>query len=289
MISPAGPTRASRRASWRSISASSPRASGSSGSRPATTRASRIASAHSSRRIERVARRCRVALVEHEVQDAQHAVEPFGQELGRRHAIGDAGVADLALGPDEALGQRRLGDQERAGDLGRRQPAQRSQRERHPGVERERRVAAGEDQAQSVVRDVHRILCRIGVDGAQVGLELGLARQRLGLRDEALAPPQAIDRPVARGRRDPRPGIGRDAPLGPRLERADERILDGLLGEVEVAGDPDQGCDGPALLLAEQAVDDVVGGVRLGQAAHDRRGRQFPAVAEPAGSSPAIW
>ena len=57
------------------------------------------------------------------------------------------------------------------------------------------------------------------------------------------------------------PGIGRDAALRPRLERADERVLDRLLGEVEVARHPDQRRDRPALLLAEQPIDGVVGGV----------------------------
>ena len=66
---------------------------------------------------QRVARRRRVSLVEHQVEDAQDPVEPFGQELGRRDAIGDPGVADLALGPDQALGKGRLGDEERPGDL----------------------------------------------------------------------------------------------------------------------------------------------------------------------------
>ncbi len=61
------------------------------------------------------------------------------------------------------------------------------------------------------------------------------------------------------------PGLSGTPRDRPGLERADERILDGLLGEVEVAGHPDERGDGPALLLAEQAVDDLVGGVRTGQ------------------------
>jgi hypothetical protein len=36
----------------------------------------------------------------------------------------------------------------------------------------------------------------------------------------------------------------------------DERLLDRVLREVEVAQDPDQGRDRPPLLRAEQAVDD---------------------------------
>ena len=71
-------------------------------------------------------------------------------------------------------------------------------------------------------------------------------------------PTQSVDRPIPRSRRDPCPRIRRDTPDGPRLERGDERLLDDLLREVEVPKDTDQGRDGPPLLLAEQAVDDLV-------------------------------
>ncbi len=56
------------------------------------------------------------------------------------------------------------------------------------------------------------------------------------------------------------PGLCRDAAVGPDLECGDERVLHRLLGEVEVAEDADERRDRPSLLLAEQAVDDVVGG-----------------------------
>ena len=79
----------------------------------------------------------------------------------------------------------------------------------------------------------------------------------------------------ARGR-DPGPGVVRDAPLRPRLEGGDERVLDGLLGEVEVAQDADERRDRPSLLLAEQAVDDLVGG---------RVGVSQSAAAEPAATA----
>ena len=81
---------------------------------------------------QRVAGGRRVALVEDEVEHAEDAVQPLGQELGRRHAVRDPGVADLALGPDQALGQGRLRDEEGPGDLGRRQAAERAQGQRHP-------------------------------------------------------------------------------------------------------------------------------------------------------------
>jgi len=43
---------------------------------------------------------------------------------------------------------------------------------------------------------------------------------------------------------------------GPPLQGDREGFLHRLLGQVEVTQDPDEGCDRPALLLPEQAVDD---------------------------------
>ncbi len=259
---PASSTLASRRASCRRVSASSPAASGSSGSSETTSRARRIASPLSSRRIERVARRRRVALVEHEVEDPQHAVEALRQQLAGRHPVRDAGVADLALGPDEALRERRLWDEERAGDLGRRQAAERPQRQRDPTLQRQRRVTAREDQAKAIVGDRHVVVgSDVRLDGRQVRLDHGVARELLGLVTQPAAPAEPVDRPVAGGRRDPRAGVVRDAPLGPDLQGGDERVLDRLLGEVEVAEDADERRDRPSLLLPEQAVDELVGGL----------------------------
>ena len=106
----------------------------------------------------RVARGGGVPLVEHQVEHAQDTLDALGPQLRRRDAVGDAGVLDLGPRADQPLLHRRLGDQERPGDLGGRQPAQRPQGERHPRRHRQRRVAAGEDQAQPLVGDV------LGVD-----------------------------------------------------------------------------------------------------------------------------
>ncbi len=51
----------------------------------------------------------------------------------------------------------------------------------------------------------------------------------------------------------------------------DERFLDGLLGEVEVAEDADERRDRPARFVAEQAVDDLVGGRRPARSAGPTR------------------
>ena len=97
-----------------------------------------------------------VALVEDQVDDREHRGEPVGQQVRGRHAERDPGGPDLALRAHEPLRHRRLGDEEGARDLVGRQAAERPQRERDLRVERERRVAAGEEQLEPLVRDRRR-------------------------------------------------------------------------------------------------------------------------------------
>ena len=66
-----------------------------------------------------------VALVEDQVDDREHRGEAVGEQVRRRHAKRDPGVLDLALRADEPLGHGLLGDEEGAGDLVRRQAAER--------------------------------------------------------------------------------------------------------------------------------------------------------------------
>ena len=69
--------------------------------------------------------------------------------------------------------------------------------------------------------------------------------------------PEPVEGPIARGGGDPGAGVLRKAVQGPAFECSDERLLDGLLGEVEAAGDADQRRDRPSRLPSEQALDDV--------------------------------
>ena len=117
---------------------------------------------------ERVAGRRRVALVEDQVDDPEDGLEALGEEVIRWDAVGDPGVADLLLGPDQALSQGRLRDEERPGDLRGRQPTQRPQGQRDLGLDREGRVAAGEDEAQAIVGDrAHLVLAVSGSTAAR--------------------------------------------------------------------------------------------------------------------------
>jgi hypothetical protein len=102
----------------------------------------------------------RIALVEDQIHHPQHASQAVGQLLVGRHPIGDVRVRDLALGADDPLAHGRLGDQEGAGDLARRHPPERPQRERHPRRHVQRRMAAGEDQPQPVVDNRALVLHR---------------------------------------------------------------------------------------------------------------------------------
>ena len=116
-------------------------------------------------------------------------------------------AADLALGAHEALRHRRLGHEERAGDLGRRQAAERAQRERDLRVGRERRVTAREDELQALVgerRGVHRLLRYLG------------NVEQAGLRRQGPIAPDAIDGPVARGRHSHEPGFAGTPSRGQR-------------------------------------------------------------------------
>jgi hypothetical protein len=76
------------------------------------------------------------------------------------------------------------------------------------------------------------------------------------LLPQGLFAAQPVDRLVPGDAGDPRARVRRYAVARPALEGDDERLLDGLLGRVEVAQDPNEGGDRPSRLVAEQTVDD---------------------------------
>jgi hypothetical protein len=151
------------------------------------------------------------------------------------------------LRTNEPLRHRRLGDEEGAGDLLGRQSAQRAQRERDLCVQRERRVAAREDELEPFVRNrcvLHLVLGCLG------RIEQG------GLGGQRSIAADAVDRPVAPGRHEPGARVlGRPVPR-PALGRQREGLLGGLLGEVEVPEEADQGCEDSSPLLAEGLLED---------------------------------
>ena len=86
-----------------------------------------------------------------------------------------------------------------------------------------------------------------------------IAHDGPGLVREPPRPPDPVDRAVARRRRDPGARVVGDPVGGPALQRHEVGVGDGLLGEVEVAQDPDERRERPAVVLAERERDRVAG------------------------------
>ena len=70
---------------------------------------------------------------------------------------------------------------------------------------------------------------------------------------------QPVDRLVPRDAGDPGARVRRYAISRPPLEGDDERVLNGLLGPVEVAQNANEGGDRPSRLVPEQTVDNSNG------------------------------
>ena len=144
-------------------------------------------------------------------------------------------MRDLVAGAQQALAHGRLTDEEGAGHLARRQAGHGLEREGHPAGHRQGWVAAGEQQAQPVVHGGRSPL------GIPFGHRLHLPQLlRLGP-----APSQHVHGATTRGRGQPRSRVVGHAFAGPPLQRPLGGVLEAVLGQLPVAGDPDQaGHDG---------------------------------------------
>src|SRR5215217_5562506 len=117
---------------------------------------------------------CRgVSLVEHQIQDREYAAQPFGQELTWWYAIWDARSFDLALGSNQTLLDRRLGEQKRPSDLSGRQSADCAEGQRDPRLHRKGGMTAGEDQPETFVWDLRHVVSQ-ALKPAQLLSLLGL-------------------------------------------------------------------------------------------------------------------
>jgi hypothetical protein len=198
---------------------------------------------------EGVSRGGGVALVEDEIDDAQDPGQALGQAVDARHLVGDAGGADLSFRAHQPLGHRDRRDEERARDLLHGKAAECLQRQRHLGFEGERGVTAGEDEAHDVVGE--GLLGEI-VRGNRRLAEGGDLRP---LRREGLLAPQPVDRLVAPRGDQPRERVPGDARLRPLLQGRRECLLQRILGEIEVAEEPDQGRERARTLLAVEGLE----------------------------------
>ena len=217
-----------------------------------------------------LARRRVVALVEDQVEDRCDLVDALGHDRLGRLPEADPRHPQPSLRAHQPLGHDRLGDEEGARDLGRGETAGQAQGERHPGLGRKRRVAAGEDQLEAVVGQVLVGDLRGGLRAGQLEL-----RQLLG---ERAVTPDAVDGDVPGGRDQPRRRLRRHAFHRPPGRRPGEGLLHGLLGQVRVAEPPPQRPDRPCPVIAECGVD-----CRTGPIAHRRaRIRMTPSTMKTA-------
>ena len=223
---PSASVRAGRRASVSSSRASRPCASASSGSssHDESGEADRLLAQVGPHQV--VAGGGDVALGVDEVDHVQHAAEPLGQLVVGGHPVGDPGRLHLPLGPDQPLVHRGLGGQERPGDLGHLQAADGPEGERHPGLEGEGGVAAGEEQAEPVVGDAAAVVAvLVAGRGVVVVSHESFEVVEGGLVGGAGAvAAQGVDGPPAGDGGEPAAGPGRDArcpatPPPPRRRR----------------------------------------------------------------------
>ena len=144
------------------------------------------------------------------------------------------------------MGHRRFRDEEGARQAVSWQSTQRPERERHLRIEGERRVATGEEQLEPLVRD-RRVVSEF--------VHLFGNLEELRLLGKGAVAADTVDRAVARGRDQPRPRVRRRAIGRPASRRERERLLDGILGEVEVAEEADQEGEDARPLLAVEALE----------------------------------
>ena len=173
------------------------------------------------------------------------------------------------LGPDDALGDRRLRDEERPRDLLGRQAAEQAERERDARLGGEHRMAGREHEPQEVVADVV-VEGRVEIRRGPVPARPRARRPSSScLRSSSLFRRRMIDRTMLRGGHEPGARIVRDARLRPLLERGDERVLREVLGQADVAHDPRKAGDEPRRLDPPDRVDRAMGvGSRHGYRSH---------------------
>jgi hypothetical protein len=207
----------------------------------------------------------------------QHHAEAFRALWFWREVEPCPDALDAFLGAADALGHRRLGDQEGVRDLRRGQPADRAKREGQLRRDGQGGMTAQEQNGERVV------LLRRLARAADLEEGFGL----LASAPSALAPP-AVDQAPRRGGHEPRPGMVGHALLRPLRRRREQRLLHGILRGVELPVPAHQRAEDLRRELAQQILD---------AGSFDRHGRNArrprPRAADPrcrscaSGASPA--
>ena len=129
-------------------------------------------------------------------------------------------------------------------------------------------MAAREDESQAIVLDGLALPRRHGIDER---IDVLAGTPRVGPR----APPDRVDGLETSRGHEPRSGIGRHAVARPLLERGPERVVQRLLGAIEVAEQADQRGQDAARLGAVDRVHELAY-VLSRIPVHSRRSRSHP-------------
>ena len=192
-----------------------------------------------------------VALAEDQIQHVQHGIQARGTFLVGRHAEAHARRLDLFLRAADSLRHGRLGHQERARDLGGRQPAHCPQRQRNRRRPGQRRVTAHEQEQQRVV---------VLFDAVAVGRRHGWLAFHCLCDDLGLAPPprqvgaDCVGHAPRRDVNQPAAWVFGDALLRPLHGRGQQRLLHGVFGGREVTEAPHDGTENLRRQLAQQVL-----------------------------------
>ena len=184
---------------------------------------------------DRLARQVHPARVAGRVDEVEHA-----QHDGEVAGLVQAAPPQGALGPADPLRHRRLRHVEGVGDLPGGEAADGAQGQRHLGGGREVGVAAAEEQEEGVV-------ALLGGGGPRLGVRRLLAAVAGGLAAAG------VDEPPGRDRRQPRARVARRV-LGPHPQRLQQRLLQRVLGGIEVLAPPDQAREHPRDEGAQRAL-----------------------------------
>ncbi len=206
---------------------------------------------------DRLAGQVHSARVAGRVDEVEHA-----QHDGEVARLVQAAALQGALGPADPLRHGRLRHVEGVGDLPGGEATDGAQGQRHLGGGREVGVAAAEEKEEGVVALLRDGRSRLGVCLLLTAVTGGLAAA-------------GVDEPPGRDRGQPRTWVAWRV-LGPHPQRLQQRLLQRVLGGIEVLAPPDQAREHPrdegaqrALVQPSRRLLDHAGSLVLGRLGHD--------------------
>jgi hypothetical protein len=197
------------------------------------------------------ARRGGVALVEDQVQHPENCLQPAFQVAGGRQGEGNAAVFDRLFRPGDSAGYGLLRPEQGARNLRRAEPSDRPQREGDLRRRRQRWVAAHEQQDERVVGLARTALVCLG----RAELNQRPFGDRVFPAAAGLLGTQHVGKPAGGDRDQPCLGAGGQPLSGPLHRGRQERLLRGVLGQVEVAVTPDKRAEDLRRQRAQQVPD----------------------------------